>query len=185
MLATSLMASLHHIFAFTVTACLVYEFVAFRKGMTLEEARRIQRVDIAYGISAGLLLVVGLLRVFIFEKGVNFYIHSPFFWVKMAAFAFVGILSIDPTIRFIRWNKTLNENRAPEISADEYKRTRLLLHLELIGIVIILIAAPMMADKPLARRAVSPLMSFRHSRFGWATGLIFTDGPIAASMHST
>jgi putative membrane protein len=47
--------------------------------LTIPEARRIQRVDLAYGISAGLLLVFGLLRVFFFEKGVNFYIHSPFF----------------------------------------------------------------------------------------------------------
>ena len=145
MIPTALMAFLHHLFAFTLTACLVYEFVAFRKDMTLEEAQRIQRVDLAYGISAGLLLVVGLLRVFFFEKGVNFYIHSPFFWVKMGAFLIVGLLSIDPTIRYIRWNKTLSQNKAPEISHDEFKRTRLLLWLELAGIVVILLAAPMMA----------------------------------------
>ena len=145
MISTALMAFLHHLFAFTLTACLVYEFVAFRKGMTFEEARRIQRVDLAYGISAGLLLVVGLLRVFFFEKGLNFYIHSPFFWVKMGAFLIVGLLSIDPTIRFLRWNKTLSQNKAPEISEDEFKRTRILLWLELAGIVIILFAAPMMA----------------------------------------
>jgi len=145
MIPTALMAFLHHLFAFTLTACLVYEFVAFRKGMTFEEARRIQRVDLAYGISAGLLLVVGLLRVFFFEKGVNFYIHSPFFWVKMGAFLIVGLLSIDPTIRYIRWNKTLSQHKAPEISDDEFKRTRLLLWLELTGIVVILLAAPMMA----------------------------------------
>jgi len=145
MIPTALMAFLHHLFAFTLTACLVYEFVAFRKGMTFEEARRIQHVDLAYGISAGLLLVVGLLRVFFFEKGVNFYIHSPFFWVKMGAFLIVGLLSIDPTIRYIRWNKTLSQHKAPEISDDEFKRTRLLLWLELAGIVVILLAAPMMA----------------------------------------
>jgi len=76
---------------------------------------------------------------------VNFYIHSPFFWVKMSAFLIVGLLSIDPTIRYIRWNKTLSQNQAPEISEAEFKRTRLLLWLELAGIVVILLAAPMMA----------------------------------------
>lgn len=71
-------AFLHHLFAFTLTACLIYEFIAYRKGMSVEEARHIQRVDLVYGISAGLLLVVGLLRVFFFEKGVNFIftVHS-------------------------------------------------------------------------------------------------------------
>jgi putative membrane protein len=145
MITTSLTAFLHHLFAFTLTACLVYEFIAFRRGMTIDEARRIQRADLVYGISAGLLLIVGLLRVFLFEKGVNFYIHSPFFWVKMTAFLFVGLISIDPTIRYIRWNKSLNENRMPSMDDREFNRTRLILWLEVIGIVIILLAAPLMA----------------------------------------
>jgi len=140
-----LIAFLHHLFAFTLTAALVYEFVAFRKGMTVEEARRIQRMDLAYGISAGLLVVVGLLRVFIFEKGLNFYFNNPFFWVKMAAFLLVALISINPTIRYIRWNKSMKQNIAPLIGDDEYKRTRLLLSLELVGIIVILLAAPLMA----------------------------------------
>lgn len=144
-MTTALMAFLHHLFAFTLTACLAYEFVAYRQGMTIAEAHRIQRVDLIYGISAGLLLVVGLLRVFFFEKGVNFYIHSPFFWVKMAAFAIVGILSIDPTIRYIRWSSRLKENKTLEISDMEFRRTRLLLWLELAGIAVILFSAAMMA----------------------------------------
>ncbi|HXQ33313.1 MAG TPA: DUF2214 family protein [Anaerolineales bacterium] len=144
-MTTSIMAFLHRVFAFMLVACLIYEFIAFRKGMSIEEARRIQRVDLVFGISAGLLLVAGLLRVFLFEKGVNFYLNSPFFWVKMTAFVIVGLLSIDPTIRYIRWNKFLSENKAPEISDSEDKRTRLILWLEVIGIVVILLAAPMMA----------------------------------------
>ncbi len=145
MVTTALMAFLHHLLAFTLTACLVYEFIAYRRNMGLAEIRRIQRVDLAYGISAGLLLLVGLLRVFFFEKGVNFYMNNPFFWVKMTAFLLVGLLSIDPTIRFIRWNRTLRQNEIPEIPDTEYKRTRTLLWLEMIGIAVILLAAPMMA----------------------------------------
>ena len=145
MVTIALMAFLHHLLAFTLTACLVYEFIAYHKNMGLAEIRRIQRVDLVYGISAGLLLLIGLLRVFFFEKGINFYLNNPFFWVKMAAFLLVGLLSIDPTIRYIRWNRTLRQNEIPEISETEYKRTRFLLSLEVIGIAVILLAAPMMA----------------------------------------
>lgn len=145
MVTTALMAFLHHLLAFTLTAALVYEFIAYRKDMSLAEIRRIQRVDLAYGISAGLLLIVGLLRVFFFEKGANFYMNNPFFWVKMTAFLLVGLLSIDPTIRYIRWNRSLRQNEVPEISESEYKRTRLLLWLEVSGIAVILFAAPLMA----------------------------------------
>jgi len=144
-MTSALMAFLHHVFAFTLTACLVYEFVAYRQSMTIEEARRIQRVNLVYGISAGLLLIVGLLRVFFYEKGASFYAQSPFFWVKMMTFAIVSLLSIDPTIRYLRWNKFLKGNQAPVTSEAEFKRTRLLLWLEVAGIVIILFSAAMMA----------------------------------------
>ncbi len=142
---SSLMATLHHLSAFTLTACLVYEFIAFRKALTVEEARRIQRVDLWYGISAGLLVAVGLLRVFYFEKGAAFYASNLMFWVKMALFMIVGLLSIYPTIRYIKWNPTLAENRSPEIPDAEYKNIRLLLSLEIIGLALILFAAPAMA----------------------------------------
>lgn len=144
-MASAFMAFLHHLFAFTLVACVVFEFIAFRKGLTTEEARRIQRADLFYGISAGLLLIVGLLRVFFFEKGAAFYNQSPFFWVKMNTFLIVGLLSIDPTIRYLRWNKTIKENKVPEISDKEFKRTRLILWLEVIGLAIIMLAAAFMA----------------------------------------
>ena len=144
-IVNSIMATLHHIAAFTLTACLVYEFVAYHKGLTIEEARRIQRVDLWYGISSGVLLVVGLLRVFFFEKGANFYAASPMFWIKMGLFATIGLLSIYPTIRFIRWNTQLKEGSSLDIPDEEFKRIRLLMNLEVLGIILILFAAPAMA----------------------------------------
>ena len=145
MVATALLAFLHHLMAFTLVACVVYEFITYHKGLTMEEARRIQRADLMYGISAGLLLIVGVLRVLYFEKGPAYYTHNPFFWLKMNAFLVVGLLSIDPTIRYLRWNKTLKENRLPENSDREFRRTRVILTLEVIGLAVILLAAALMA----------------------------------------
>lgn len=145
MFINSIMATLHHFGAFMVAATLIYEFVAYRKNMSLDEMRRIQRVDIWYGISAGVVLIAGLLRVFYFEKGALFYSSNPVFWIKMSLFAIVGVLSIYPTIRFIKWNSALNENKLPEIPDSEFKRIRLLLTWELIGLALILFAAPAMA----------------------------------------
>ncbi|HNM37551.1 MAG TPA: DUF2214 family protein, partial [Anaerolineales bacterium] len=119
-------------------------FIALRKSISSVEVRRIQQVDLWYGISAGVLLVAGLLRVFIFEKGASYYGANPLFWVKMALFALVGILSIYPTIRYIRWGN-VTEDKNLELPDDEYKRIRLLLNLEVIGIALILFAAPAMA----------------------------------------
>lgn len=145
MLINSIMATLHHIAAFAVTATLVYEFVAFRKNLTVHEARRILQVDTAYGISAAVVIIAGLLRVFYFEKGSAFYLNSTMYWIKMGLFIIVGLLSIYPTVRFLKWRPALKEEKSPEISDAEFKKIRMFIHLELVGIVLILFVAPLMA----------------------------------------
>ena len=64
----ALFAFLHHIAAFTLFAAIVVEFVLLRGTLTVESARKILRADMILGISAGVLLIVGLARVFHFEK---------------------------------------------------------------------------------------------------------------------
>ena len=144
-MASAIMAFLHHLAAFTLTAAIIYEHTTFRKDLSLTDARRIQRMDIVYGVSAAVVLVVGLLRVFYFEKGAPFYAQNWFFWTKMAGFALVALLSIYPTIRFVAWNKFFARNQAPEISEAEAARIKLILRLEMVAVALILFSAAMMA----------------------------------------
>jgi len=144
-MTSAIMAFLHHLAAFTLTAAIIYEHTAFRKDLSLAEARRIQRMDIIYGISAGFLLIVGLLRVFYFEKGAPYYAQNLFFWTKMIGFALAALLSVYPTIRFVSWNKFFRQNQAPVVSEQDASRIKLVLRLELLAIVVILFSAAMMA----------------------------------------
>ena len=144
-MTSAIMAFLHHLAAFTLTGSIIYELVAFHKDLTLAEARRIQRMDIVYGISAGVVLIIGLLRVFYFEKGAPFYAQNLFFWTKMAGFALVALLSIYPTIRFLSWNKFFAKNQVPEISDQDAARIKLILRLELVAIAVIILSAALMA----------------------------------------
>jgi putative membrane protein len=64
---SAIMAFLHHLAAFTLVGTLIYEHTAFRKDITFAEARRLQRMDLVYGISAGVVLIIVILRVFYFE----------------------------------------------------------------------------------------------------------------------
>lgn len=142
---SAIMAFLHHLAAFTLVGTLIYEHTAFRKDITFAEARRLQRMDLVYGISAGVVLIIGLLRVFYFEKGAPFYAQNLFFWTKMAGFALVALLSIYPTIRFLSWNKFFAKNKVPEISDQDAARIKLILRLELVAIAVILLSAALMA----------------------------------------
>ena len=144
-MTSAIMAFLHHIAAFTLVSVVIYEHTTFRRDLTLTEARRLQRMDILYGISAGVLLIVGLLRVFYFEKGASFYAQNWFFWTKMIGFALAGLLSIYPTIRFVSWNKAFANNQAPVITDQEASRIKMILRLELLGIGIIILSAALMA----------------------------------------
>ena len=144
-MTSAIMAFLHHLAAFTLTAAIIYEHTAFRKDLSLAEARRIQRMDIVYGVSAGFILIVGLLRVFYFEKGTSFYAQNWFFWTKMFGFALAALLSIYPTVRFVSWNKFFAKNQAPEISDQDVSRIKLILRLEMAAIALILFSAAMMA----------------------------------------
>jgi putative membrane protein len=144
-MTSGIMAFLHHLAAFTLTAVIIYEHTTFRRDLSLTDARRIQKMDMLYGISAGVVLTVGLLRVFYFEKGAPFYAQNWFFWIKMAGFALAALLSVYPTIRFVSWNKFLARDQAPEISEQDASRIKLFLRLEMAVIGLILFSAAMMA----------------------------------------
>ncbi|MFC6633135.1 DUF2214 family protein [Microbulbifer taiwanensis] len=141
----TLLAFLHHLTAFALVAAIAIELVLLGQKFTLESARKLQAVDRVLGISAGLLLVVGLLRVFYFEKGAAYYFHNGAFHAKLTLFFLAALLSIYPTVRFIRWNKSLKQGQLPDVSDGQWKLMRRVVHIELAAIVGILLCAAMMA----------------------------------------
>jgi len=138
-------AFLHHLAAFTLVAALAIEFLLIRQEITLANAQRLLVIDSIYGTAAGMLLVVGLLRVFFFEKGYLYYFGSHAFLTKLGLFILVGIVSAIPTIEFAKWRKAVKAGQAPSIDAGKIRTIRKIIHWELAGIVFILFFAAMMA----------------------------------------
>jgi putative membrane protein len=142
---TVLFAFLHHVAAFTLVGALAVEFVLIKQEFNIATARRLAVTDAVLGASAGVLLVVGLLRVFYFEKGAAYYFHSHAFLTKFSLFVIVALLSIVPTIEFLSWRKALKAGQAPAVAAPKLKRLRTIIHIELAAVVIILLCAAIMA----------------------------------------
>jgi putative membrane protein len=142
---SSLFAFPHHLAAFTLVAALAVELVLLRQELTLATARRLPIIDAVLGIAAGLVLIIGLLRVFFFEKGPDYYWSSHAFLTKFSVFIAVALLSIIPTMEFLSWRKALKAGQVPVVSAQKLTLMRKLIHGELAGIVIILLAAAIMA----------------------------------------
>ena len=138
-------AFVHHVAAFALVAALAIEFVLIRGELTLRSARRLQLTDMLFGMSAGVVLLVGLLRVFYYEKGASYYFHSWPFLAKLVLFLGVGLASVPPTLEFLSWRGVLRQGRAPVLSSERRRRFQRLMHLELAGIVLILLCAALMA----------------------------------------
>lgn len=79
---------------------------------------RLARVDGIYGMASGLVLVTGLARVFMGAKGSGWYWSNPLLWTKLGLFAVIALVSIKPTITFIRWRKQLRASGALPSEAE-------------------------------------------------------------------
>ena len=139
------MAFLHHVAAFALVAGLVVELVLIRGELNAAAMRKVVRVDAIVGLSAATVLLVGLARVFWFEKGAAYYFHSWPFIGKLAMFTLVALLSIHPTVSFVKWGQALRQGRTPAVDAAAQRKLRRLIHAELGGVVLILLFAAMMA----------------------------------------
>ena len=139
----TILAVLHHVAAFTLVAFLVYEWLIFRQRLSSNEVRGLQQIDVWYGISSLVLLFAGILRVFYGGKVYTYYMGNALFWIKMLLILIIGILSIYPTIRYIRWGAIDQEGLL--VPDAEFQRIRSFLRIQLIGLLLVIIIAPAMA----------------------------------------
>lgn len=105
---------------------------------------RLVTVDRIYGISAAAVLVTGLLRIYLGVKGSSWYWSNWLLHVKLGAFIVVALISIAPTLHFLRWRKALRADGSLP-TADEVRRARKLVMLEAHIIPFIPLAATFLA----------------------------------------
>ena len=100
-----ILAILHHVLVFTLFGVLFAEFVVVRRGMDAAAAARVVAIDASYGVLAGLILIAGFSRAIFAAKGWDYYAHNAFFWAKIGTFAAIGLLSVPPTLTFLKWRR--------------------------------------------------------------------------------
>jgi putative membrane protein len=142
---SSLFAFLHHMAAFALVAALAVEFVLIKETITETIARKLLLADLVFGVSAGAVLVIGLLRVFFFEKPAVFYFANIPFLAKLALFALIGIMSIRPTRQFLSWRTPLKAGQAPTVDVGTLRKLRKTIHMELAALALLILCAALMA----------------------------------------
>jgi len=131
----------HFISIFAIVGSLVSEHLLLKPELTRAELKRISRIDAVYGIAALTLLAAGLtLWLSGAGKPTAFYSKNWIFHTKITCFLLIGLLSIYPTVFFIKNSKGDSSER---ISIP--KKLIMMLRLELTLLVIIPMLAGLMA----------------------------------------
>lgn len=84
---------------------LMAEVLLVKKKMSGYELRRMGLLDAAYGMSGVILISAGLLLWFKGSKPSFFYSQNPVFIAKISLVGLIALLSIHPTVYFIRNRK--------------------------------------------------------------------------------
>ena len=138
-------AMAHHLLVFALAAVLAFELGAVRRGLASIDVLRVARVDALYGLLAVAILAVGFSRAVFAAKGWAYYSLNLFFWAKIAAFAIVGLLSIGPTVSYLRWRRALRIDPLFLPTEPEVARVRRYLWLEVIVFAFVPLFAAAMA----------------------------------------
>jgi putative membrane protein len=145
MTINALFAAAHFLAVFGIVATLFFEWMTISPTLSYIEAKRLQVCDRWYGLSAVVILIVGFARVLHFEKGKEFYFANPFFHAKLGLFVAIGLLSIYPTVRFIKWGAQTKQGLAPVVAEREYKAIKALLSVQLVLLMGVAVCASFMA----------------------------------------
>lgn len=144
-MADAIAAYLHYLSIFLLFALLVLEHRLFKLPLDLDRARSLMRIDIAYGITASLVLATGLARVLWFGKGSAYYLHNSLFHAKVGLFVLVALLSTFPTVVFLGWRSSVKAGQVPVLSPRTGKLLVITLRAELTLLLVLPLLGALMA----------------------------------------
>ena len=142
---SALVAYIHYLSLMFCFGALIFERVTLKVNLDRKSAISMVAADLVYGLAGIALLVSGILRVRYFGHGGDFYTQNPIFWIKVALFIFVGLLSLYPTITYLLWAVPLSKGDLPEVNKKKISTLQLLINIELLGFASIPLLAALMA----------------------------------------
>ena len=126
----AILAYLHFTAIFLLFAFLTVEVLLMRGALDQPSVRILGRVDLWYFGSAIAALVTGFLRLTLGAKGADFYLASWPIYVKVGLFLAVAVISVQPTLTFIRWRRAFDHEPAFRVDDAERRRMRRYLMIE-------------------------------------------------------
>jgi putative membrane protein len=141
----AILAYLHFSAIFTLFGFLVAEAVLLRGPLDAWAVRLLGRLDLWYFGSAIAVLATGFARMAFGAKGPDFYLSWWPIYVKLGLFLVVGMMSVGPTLRFVRWRRALDHDPGWRVDDAERRQVRRTIMIEVHLAALIPLVAVIMA----------------------------------------
>lgn len=124
MLASWLLAAVHLLAFGYALASILRRSRGLRRCTTMEDLPAVFSADNGWGISALVLIVTGVMRVFGgYEKEAGYYLHEPLFHLKIGALIVILALEVAPMMTLLRWRLAYRRGDVPDLTvAPKYSR---------------------------------------------------------------
>ena len=124
----AILAYLHLLAILTMVVFVASEAALCRvQWLNAAVVERLARVDRVYGFAALAVLATGLARTLLGVKGTAWYWSNPLLHMKLTLFVVVGVISIFPTLTFLRWRKAVRADGSLPGEAQIAKTRRLVM----------------------------------------------------------
>ena len=145
MTSDALLAYFHFSSMIGLAALLACELALVAQPAAAMRLHQLRSLDGLYGLFAMLTLASGVARVVWGAKGYAFYLGNPVFHVKVTLFVAVGLLSIYPTLKFLRWSKAAHADSNALPDEASMGKVRKVILMQLLLFTLIPLAATFMA----------------------------------------
>lgn len=137
MTSDALLAYFHFAALIGLAALLAAELAVVIQPPAAGRLHQLRSLDGLYGMFAMLTLASGVARVVWGAKGHTLYLGNPVFHIKVTLFVVVGLMSIYPTLKFLRWSKAAraDSNTLPDPAAMDKVRKVITLQLAILALI--------------------------------------------------
>ena len=125
-----IVAWIHYVSIMLMIASLLGEHLVLKQELAMAQARTLQRLDLIYGASAAVVLISGIVRMFL-EKGVAYYNQHIGFHILVGIFVITALVSIYPTVIFLRWRSDTQAGKGQKLVQEQYKKMQMIIRVEL------------------------------------------------------
>ena len=119
MLKPELLTALHYCAEITLTGAITSEYFLFRRGMSIEQVRKLLLADSLAALALLLIFITGVLLVVAHPQPPAILFANPGYRTKLLMFFAMAISFGYPSRLFHHWRRSLRQGRAPLVSTQQ------------------------------------------------------------------